>query len=107
MFDYAGDPDYSDIYEAIQSGKADLTKPSLSLFSICNDNLVWMDWKLRPRVCVPKQYWAMILHEFHDTPLGVHLGSDKTYHTVRHTYIWPHMRHHVEQYVHLCDSPEK
>eukprot|EP00961_Rhodomonas_salina_P131686 1772307-Rhodomonas_salina.1 len=40
-----------------------------------------IDKRFQPRVCVPKKYRALILHEYHDTPsgLGAHFGEDKTH----------------------------
>ena len=107
VFDYAGDPDYGEIFKKLSSQTKYPEEPSLQLYAIRGDALVWLDGKQRPRVCVPKKYRASLLHEYHDTPLGAHFGGDKTYHTLRQTYIWPHMRHHVETYVRSCDACQK
>jgi hypothetical protein len=43
-------------------------------------NLVWID------------YQAAILHKIHhDTPLGSHLGTNKTNAALRAWYTWPHI----------------
>ncbi len=98
MFDYTSDPDYGELFQTLdQMGDWQL-KPSESRYDIREGNLVWMDSRLNPRVCVPKKYRAAILHEFHDTPLGSHFGTDKTYTTLRACYTWPHMYHGVDQY---------
>ncbi len=64
-------------------------KPSESRSDIREGNLVWIDSRLNPKVCVPRKYQAAILHEFHDTPLGSHFGTDKTYAALRAQYTWP------------------
>ncbi len=82
-------------------------KPSESRHDIQEGNLIWMDSRLTPSVCVPQKYRASILHEFHDTPLGSHFGTDKTYAALLARYTWPHMYHRVDQYVLLCDACQK
>jgi hypothetical protein len=79
----------------------------MSLYAIQNDNLVGVDKHLQERTCVPVKYRALILHEFHDTPLGGHFGKDKVFYGIRQRYIWPSMYHHVEQYVNSCDACQK
>ena len=107
VFDYTSDPDYGELYQTLdQLGNGQL-KPSESRYDIREGNLVWMDSRLTPRVCVPKKYRAAILHEFHDTPLGSHFGTDKTYAALRARYTWPHMYHGVDQYVLSCDACQK
>eukprot|EP00960_Hanusia_phi_P013747 403541-Hanusia_phi.AAC.1 len=107
VFDYSDDDDYGEIFNTLSSGKSDPTRPSLQLYAIRDENLVWIDKRFQPRVCVPKKYRALILHEYHDTPLGAHFGEHKTYHGLKDRYIWPHLRPHVEQYVRSCDSCQK
>eukprot|EP00961_Rhodomonas_salina_P151770 2042907-Rhodomonas_salina.1 len=33
--------------------------------------------------------------------------EDKTYNGLKHKYIWPHLRPHIELYVRSCDSCQK
>eukprot|EP00961_Rhodomonas_salina_P214213 2892746-Rhodomonas_salina.2 len=106
-FDYTNDPDYGEIYQTLSSGQADPERPSLQLYSVRDGNLIWVDKRYHPRVCVPLKYLALILHELHDAPLGSHFGEDKTYHELRQRYMWPHQQHHVEQYVRSCDACQK
>ena len=88
MFDYTSDPDYGKLFQTLdQLGDGQL-KPSESQYDIREGNLVWMDSRLTPRVCVPKKYRAAILHEFHDNPLGSHFGTDKTYAALLASYTW-------------------
>eukprot|EP00961_Rhodomonas_salina_P090950 1223993-Rhodomonas_salina.2 len=106
IFDYSDDPDYGEIFKTLKDDE-DTSQPSLSLYSIRRGNLFWLDVNLQPRICVPRKYRVALLQEFHDTPLGGHFGQDKTYHAIRQRYIWPHQRHHVEQFVLSCDSCQK
>ena len=41
-----------------------------------------------------------ILYEFHDAPVGGHLGmKKKTYRAIKSRYTWPKMRRDIEEYV--------
>ena len=106
VFDYEGDPDYGEIYKTLKDDSSKLD-PSMSLYTIRGDNLVWVDKRLQERICVPVKYRALLLHEHHDTPLGGHFGKDKVFYGIRQRYIWPSMYHHVEQYVTSCDACQK
>ncbi len=79
----------------------------MTLYSIQDDNLVWVDKHLQARTCVPQKYRTLILQEYHDTPLGGHFGKDKTFYGIRQHYIWPSLYHHVDQYVISCDACQK
>eukprot|EP00961_Rhodomonas_salina_P186823 2522499-Rhodomonas_salina.1 len=81
VFDYTDDADYGDIFSTLSLGKSDPTCPLLQLYTIRDENLVWIDRRFQPRVCVPKKYRALILHKYHHdhTPLGAHFGEDKIY----------------------------
>ncbi len=105
VFDYEDDPDYGKIYRSLSTGGSD--QPSETLYSIEAHNLVWKDRQLLDRICVPRKYRALLLQECHDNVLRGHFGIDKTYHVLRKRYIWPHMKHHVEQYVRSCDQCQK
>eukprot|EP00961_Rhodomonas_salina_P285058 3852153-Rhodomonas_salina.2 len=110
VFDYDQDVDYGQLFKDLSQppdSTKTIPKPSLQLYSLRAGNIVWVDKHCQPRVCVPAKYRSLLLHEFHDTPLGAHFGQDKTYYNLRQQYIWPSMRHHVEQYVLSCDSCQK
>ncbi len=89
MFDYQSDPDCGELFQTPDLLGDKQLKPSESRDDIREGNLVWMDNRLTPRVCVPKKYRAAILHKFHDTPLGSHFGTDKMYAALRASYTWP------------------
>ena len=107
IFDYTDDPDYGEIFQTLSSDQKPPDRPSLQLYSVRDGNLVWLDKRFHPRICVPKRYRAQVIHEHHDTPLGAHFGEDKTYHGLRQRYVWPHQKHHVEQYCRSCDACQK
>ena len=45
---------------------------------------------------------ALLLHEYHDTPMGGHSGDFKTYQRLAQEWYWPGMRKCVQQYVRAC-----
>jgi len=107
VLDYSGDPDYGEIYENLQKLEK-IRKPSLQLYNInTHGNLIWIDRVQQERICVPVKYRSIIISEHHDTPLGAHFGMDKTYQTIKQRYIWPNMRHHINQFVRSCDTCQK
>ena len=57
-----------------------------------------------PRIVVPscEDLRSRILYEFHDTPMGGHIGREKTYAAVSARYYWRHMYKHVERYIRKC-----
>lgn len=44
-----------------------------------------------------------LLYEYHDSPLGGHLGREKTYLNLSRDYYWPHMDKWVRKYVRTCE----
>ncbi|GMF46761.1 unnamed protein product [Phytophthora fragariaefolia] len=48
-----------------------------------------------PQVVVPNDddIRARIIHEFHDSPMGAHLGREKTFAAVSHDFYWPRILH--------------
>jgi Integrase zinc binding domain len=54
------------------------------------------------RVYVPEALRAQLLQEFHDAPLGGHLGWRKTNDAMAQHYQWPGMAHEVHRYVTQC-----
>ena len=58
-----------------------------------------------PRLCIPssaRSILTSILQEHHDTPLGGHLGVDKTLEIVSRFFYWPNMKKTVHEYVTSC-----
>ena len=48
-----------------------------------------------------------VLQECHDSPLGGHLGRDKTMEQVKRRFYWPGMDETVRQYVTSCDACQR
>ncbi|KAG2895375.1 hypothetical protein PC117_g23273 [Phytophthora cactorum] len=59
-----------------------------------------------PRVVVPhdEDLKYRILYEVHDTPVGGHLGREKTYDSVSTMYWWPKLYKWVGAYVRTCEA---
>ena len=81
--------------------------PSLQLYDLRDGKLWWIDRTGHDRICIPKANRVQILREFHDTPLGGHFGTDKTYASMRRYFYWPNMKRTVEEYVTTCDQCQK
>jgi hypothetical protein len=61
------------------------------------------------RVYVPNDLaiQTRIMHECHDTPLGGHLGKDKTIEQVKRRFYWPGMDAVIQKYVTSCDACQR
>uniref|UniRef100_A0AAV1UUW9 Integrase catalytic domain-containing protein n=1 Tax=Peronospora matthiolae TaxID=2874970 RepID=A0AAV1UUW9_9STRA len=46
---------------------------------------------------------ARIIHEYHDAPIGGHLGREKTFAAVSRDFFWPHMYKWVRNWVRTCE----
>lgn len=57
------------------------------------------------RVVVPhdEDLKFRILHEYHDSPMGGHLGREKTYLAVSRDFYWPGMYKWVRRYIATCE----
>uniref|UniRef100_H3H5W9 Integrase catalytic domain-containing protein n=1 Tax=Phytophthora ramorum TaxID=164328 RepID=H3H5W9_PHYRM len=58
-----------------------------------------------PRIVIPNDddLRARIIHEFHDSPVGGHLGREKTFAAVSRDFYWPHMYKWVRKWVRTCE----
>ncbi|OWY95175.1 LOW QUALITY PROTEIN: reverse transcriptase [Phytophthora megakarya] len=58
-----------------------------------------------PRVVIPNDadLRSRIIHEFHDAPIGGHLGREKTFAALSRTFFWPHMYKWVRKWVRTCE----
>jgi hypothetical protein len=50
---------------------------------------------------------TLIINEIHDTPMGGHLGKDKTIAAVKKNFYWLGMDSVIEKYVTTCDSCQR
>ncbi|KAG3073624.1 hypothetical protein PC121_g8578 [Phytophthora cactorum] len=62
-----------------------------------------------PRVVAPhdEDLKYRILYEVHDTPVGGHLGREKTYGSVSTMYRWPKLYKWVGTYVRTCETCQR
>ncbi|KAE8963394.1 hypothetical protein PR001_g29386 [Phytophthora rubi] len=62
-----------------------------------------------PRVVVPNDddLQARIIHEFHDSPMGAHLGREKTFTAVSRDFFWPHMYKWVRKWARTCETCQR
>ena len=72
----------------------------LLYYSIDNDT---------PRVVVPldSELRLRILFEYHDSPMGGHLGREKTFLAVSRDFYWSHQYNYVRKYVRSCDTCQR
>ena len=61
----------------------------------------------KERINVTKEEVDIILNEFHDAPLGGHVGAKRMRQKIGSLYAWPNMRRDIENYVRQCDSCQK
>ncbi|GMG17716.1 unnamed protein product [Phytophthora fragariaefolia] len=62
-----------------------------------------------PRVVVPNDddLRARIMHEFHDSPMGAHLGREKTFAAVSRGFYWPRMYKWIRKWVRTCETCQR
>eukprot|EP00961_Rhodomonas_salina_P105124 1415854-Rhodomonas_salina.2 len=101
--------------EDMCSSRAVLNPSEKILPALVRASLNWghvqMKW-----VMVSKWWWPQRRHHQHQEEVGLDgelerdgLGQQfdvaaKTYHGLRQRYVWPHQKHHVEQYCLSCDA---
>ena len=61
----------------------------------------------KERIKVTKEEVDTILNEFHDAPLGGHVGAKRMRQKIGALYVWPNMRRDIENYVRQCESCQK
>lgn len=62
--------------------------------------------RFKGRLVIPErsQLVKILLHEYHDSPLGGHSGDFKTYQRLAREWYWPGMHRKVQQYVLACPT---
>jgi hypothetical protein len=48
-----------------------------------------------------------ILREMHESPIGGHVGMNRTYRRLRHFINWEGMKRDVEEYIQKCEKCQK
>ena len=59
------------------------------------------EWSVVHQIVVPKMYQSEILKLAHESPMGGHLGINKTYKITKHFY-WPQIRHCMAEFCKTC-----
>ncbi|XP_062701336.1 uncharacterized protein LOC134285160 [Aedes albopictus] len=61
----------------------------------------------KDRMWVTPEERETVLQEFHDSPLGGHVGSKRMLKRINPLFKWENMRRDIENYVKQCDSCQK
>ena len=90
--------------------KKELIKKTSPKFEIRNNLLYRIDLTprmitrgtLKARIAVPQQFREDILKLCHNSLIGGHLGTKKTYYRLQQDYYWPKMAKDVKTWVETC-----
>ena len=61
----------------------------------------------KPLLCIPTSKVEMLLHYFHSSLMGGHMGITKTYLTLSQRFFCPNLAHHVRAFIigcHICQT---
>lgn len=93
------DPDFQELSTAIQ------TNPQANVDYKVHDGLIFFQGKIWiPPTCTFK---SSLLEEFHNTPLGGHMGINKTLSRLQSNFFWQGMRKDVQEFVAQCNICQK
>ena len=99
------DPYCQEIINSLQDGTANKSNRLKKLFMVVND-LLYRRWitESESHICavIPACYVKLIINHFHDGPMGVHPGQNRTVQIIRDKYWWPRLKHDVIDYVRKC-----
>ena len=74
------------------------------LFKITRDRITK---EYKPLLCIPTSKVEMLLHYFHSSLMGGHMGITKTYLTLSQRFFCPNLAHHVRAFIigcHVCQT---
>ena len=66
------------------------------LFKLVRDRITK---KYRPLLCIPASKINLLLHYFHSSLLGGHMGMTKTYLTISQRFFCPNLAYHIRAYI--------
>jgi len=114
---YLKDPKFKDIYIYLSRGYCTFTGYAQRTFkSECEDYILYQNalFKIKHsklhkdesglRLCIPKVYIPVVLHQYHDMLLSGHFGTVKMYETIQRKYYFPDMILHIRQYIQACTT---
>ena len=73
-------------------------------FKITRDHITK---EVKPLLCIPTSKVELLLHYFHSSMMGGHMGITKTYMTLGQQFHCPNLAHHVRAYIircHICQT---
>ncbi|KAE9281308.1 hypothetical protein PR003_g27714 [Phytophthora rubi] len=110
---YEEDAFYAAIIRYLRNPTADtlakLTRPTrdvITRYDLDGDLLTYaIDTFDTPRVVIPADddLRARLVHEYHDTPAGGHLGREKTFAALSRDFFWPRMYKWIRKWVRSCE----
>ncbi len=62
------------------------------------------DWAIRNQIVIPKSYRSAILDLAHKSPMGGHLGINKTWDKITKHFFWPGLRKDISEYCKTCHT---
>ena len=116
---YLNNPHFRDIYLYLLQNKAPKSARkrgqiiSMSQDYMLLDNLLFKITKdritkeVKPLLCIPTSKVELLLHYFHSSMMGGHMGITKTYMTLGQHFHCPNLTHHVQAYIiscHICQT---
>ena len=116
---YLNSPHFHDIYLYLLQNKAPKSARkrgqvvSMSQDYMLLDNLLFkitqdrITKEVKPLLCIPTSKVELLLHYFHSSMMGGHMGITKTYMTLRQCFHCPNLTHHIRAYVigcHICQT---
>ena len=114
---YANDSFYAGIINYLRDPSekllAKLTKPTrdnIKRYALDGPLLTYtMDVFDSPRVVIPADddLRARLVHEFHDSPAGGHLGREKTFASISRVFFWPRMYKYIQKWVRSCETCQR
>jgi hypothetical protein len=103
------DPDFGEMYEALQNDKVPKEfRANAEHYCIFND-LLYYDVTVGQdnndlRLCIPAGFLrARLLAEAHDAPISGHFSFYRSYLILASRYYWPRMHRDMQNHVYTCD----
>ena len=100
--EYNKDPFLKSIWKAYQEGNGN-QYPKFQL----ENNLLYVNDMEHKRLVIPSTNRFLItavLKDFHDSPVGGHLGFEKTLEKVKRQFFWKNMYNDIKEYVSTCST---
>jgi hypothetical protein len=82
-----------------KKGSSNTNADALSRIFMTEDRTDGLDAKVE----LTKEEKLALFREMHDTPLGGHLGMNRTYDRMKQFTTWPGMKQELEEYIRKCD----